>query len=171
MFNSLSTLMSLIESDKDKAIEFLSTFSNSYRYILSHGEDITVDVKDELKFVEDYISIFKSNYGDNCIKENIDVSEKAYDLKVPTLSIQMLIENALKHNLFSEKKPLGIKIYTNLNCTFLIVENNLSYKKARNSTRLGLDSINERYKLIENKSIVINKTDKVFIVKLPLIKN
>lgn len=171
MFNSLSTLMSLIELDKDKAIDFLSRFSNSYRYILSHSEDVTVDIEEELKFVEDYISIFKSNYGDHCIVSEINIPRKVKGFKVPTLSIQMLIENALKHNLYSDKKPLGIKIYTNPKCTHLIVENELRYKKSRNSTRLGLESINDRYKLIAGQSIIINKYPLSFVVQLPLIKN
>lgn len=76
MFNSLSTLMSLIEIDKDKALDFLSTFSNSYRYVLSSSDDFMAQIRDELTFVNDYISISKSNYGEDSIIYTVDVPKK-----------------------------------------------------------------------------------------------
>ncbi len=91
--------MSLIEIDKNKAIDFLSTFSNSYRYVLSVSDDVLVKLKDELVFIDDYVSISKSNYGENSIKYSVDVSKKYQKLFVPTLSVQMLVENALNNNM------------------------------------------------------------------------
>lgn len=169
MFNSLSTLMSLIEIDKNKAIDFLSTFSNSYRYVLSVSDDVLVQLSDELAFVDDYVSISKSNYGENSIIYSVDVSKKYQKLFVPTLSVQMLVENALKHNKFTNKNPLNLNIYIDKK-KHLVIENNLMYKKSRFSTGLGLDSISQRYQLIGDYSINIIKNSDSFEVQIPLIK-
>ncbi|MBL6663835.1 MAG: histidine kinase [Flavobacteriales bacterium] len=169
MFNSLSTLISLIEIDKNKAIDFLSTFSNSYRYVLSVSDDVLVDLKNELAFVDDYVSISKSNYGENSISYNVDVSKNYQKLFVPPMSVQMLVENALKHNKYTNNNPLNINIYV-YKKEYLVVENNLMLKKSRFSTGMGLDSISQRYQLIGDYSINVIKSSDSFEVQIPLIK-
>lgn len=171
IFNSLSTLMSLIEIDKEKAIVFLNKFSNSFRYVLTNSEEITIDIKSELEFVDDFISISKSNYGDDALFFSVDVKRKFQKFHIPTLAIQLLIENAMKHNKHTNQYPLYIDIYLNSEQTHLCVKNNLQIKKTSFSTKLGLDSISQRYKLIGDYSIEIDISEDYFEVKIPLIKD
>ena len=170
MFNALSNLSSLIEVDKKEALVFLNRFSDAYRYLLSHDNEVLSPLNEELEFVETYMSILKSNYGE-ALRLNIDVSEECMNSQVPTLSLQMLVENAVKHNSSSYKNPLLIEISSDKSNRFVTVKNNLQFKKTITSTKTGLKSIVERYELLNNSSVEINKTEDFFSVELPLIKS
>ncbi|MGC6469736.1 MAG: sensor histidine kinase [Flavobacteriales bacterium] len=170
LFNSLGTLMSLVESDKEKALEFISSFSNMYRYILEHDEDICVDLKEELLLIDDFIKIAKANYGDLSIIYTKSVSRLYANYKLPKLSIQMLVENALKHNIHTTRKPLTIEISINEESNRLVVKNNIQLRKSQaHSTGTGLNNINERYKKMGEKGIEIITSDEFYEVHLPLI--
>lgn len=168
MFNALSNLYSLIETDKEEALGFLTRFSNAYRYLLTHNDEVLTSLSDELGFVETYVSILKSNYGE-ALQLSINVSEECMRCKVPTLSLQMLVENAMKHNSSSSRNPLLIKISSDKLNRFVTIENNLQLKKTFVSTKTGLKNIVERYDLLNDSSVEINKTEDSFSVRLPLI--
>lgn len=162
--------MSLVETNKDSALDFINSFSNMCRYILENSDNISTAIDIELNFVKDYLAIYKANYGYNAIKFNINVPSKYLKYELPKLSIQMLVENALKHNFFSEKKPLCIEIYLNNENTYLCVGNNIQLKKKKYSTHIGLKNINDRYKKMGDLQIEIEKNDEFFSVQLQLIK-
>ena len=171
MFNALSNLSSLIEVDKDEALDFLDRFSEAYRYLLSHDDEVLSSLEDELDFVNTYVSIMQSKYGDALVLE-VGVSEEFLHSQIPTLSLQMIVENAIKHNDSSHKNPIIIEISDNKLEKCVIVKNNLRIKKTIvQSTNTGLKSITDRYKLLNNSSVEIVKTDDYFEVKLPLINN
>ena len=172
LFNSLGTLMSLIEleNDKDKTLKFLDSFSNIYRYILDSSDHIISSVQSELEFVCDYLEVCMTNYSENSIFLKKEVPKDIFDYEIPKQSLQMLVENALKHNKHSEKSPLYIEIGIDKEGEHLFVKNNLQPKKARHSTQSGLHNINKRYKLMGTNELIVDKDSKNFIVYLPLIK-
>jgi len=169
MFNALSNLSSLIETNKEEALDFLNRFSDAYRYLLTHNDEVLTNLSSELEFVETYVSILKSNYGE-ALQLSVDVSQECMHLQVPTLSLQMLVENAVKHNSSSSRSPLLIQISNDNSNRTVTIKNNLQFKKTIVSTKTGLKSIVERYELLNNFTVEIDKTDEHFIVKLPLIE-
>ncbi len=170
LFNSLSTLMSLVETNKESALNFINSFSSIYRYILENSDVISIAIKTELEFIEDYVAIYKANYGSEAINLQINIPEKYYKYELPKLSIQMLVENALKHNLFSNSKPLNLEIGLTPNKSHLFVKNNIQLKKRNDSTHIGLKNINERYKKMGKYKIIVENSFDTFNVKLPLLK-
>lgn len=165
LFNSLNTLTYLIDDSNQEAQTYVEKLADVYRYVLlSKSKDI-VPLSEELDFAEAYMYLNKVRFQDNL---QIDIQLKKEDLeaKVIPLCLQMLIENAIKHNIISKDKPLKIKILSENNN--LIVENNLQEKRIfDNSTKVGLENINNRYRLLVTQSIVVEKEDQVFRVKLP----
>ncbi len=169
MFNNLNILSSLINGKNYVAHDFLDGFSEVYRYVLKNRDAELITLKEELDFVRTYAFLLKQRFTDN-LKIHIEVPENIYDFLLPPLSLQMLLENALKHNKLSDKNPLEIKIFSNT-IPELIVHNNYNprtipeYEK----TGTGLDNIKKRYLLIVKREITIHSDQSVFYVKLPLI--
>ncbi len=164
LFNSLNVLTSLVGENED-AVKYIKKLSEVYRYLLENKDKQTVSLSTELKFAEAYIYLHKIRFGDN-LKSNINVSDTNFSI-VP-LSLQMLIENAIKHNIISEDAPLSIEIYTS--DKYIIVKNNLQTKNIREtSLNIGLENIKKRYSYLSDKEIIIKKDEKNFIVKLPLL--
>jgi len=169
MFNSLGTLSSLIEYDPDGATEFVNEFSDIYRYILNNKDETLATVENEIAFANNYISLLKKRFDEASLILQIDVDINNYEKRIPTLTIQILVENIIKHNALSAKNPLVIKIYIENNSK-LVIENNIQKKRfTRASTKVGLHSIKERYALIANKEIEVHETPDTFIVKAPLL--
>ncbi len=168
LFNSLNTLNALIFKNSSEASDFLLKLSDYMRYLLTQNENTTHSLKEELKLVTDYAYLQKKRFGNNLMID-IDLSD---DLKenslIPPLSIQILLENAIKHNIISQSKPLNINIYREID--YLVVKNNLQEIKDKiESTGIGLSNITSRYHILFKKEIKIDKSEDYFIVKLPII--
>ena len=169
LFNSLNTLNSLIVEDPKVAIEFNEKLSDVYRYILQNKERELVSLEEEIKFVEDYLFLLKMRYPRN-LKVEINIDPKYYIFFLPPLTIQMLVENSIKHNVVSTALPLVIEIYVEKNHS-LMVKNNLQPKKSlEKSTKTGLNNIKKRYQYLSEKNIEVITTTQNFLVAVPLLE-
>jgi sensor histidine kinase YesM len=168
LFNSLNTLSSLVYENQEKAGLFIRELSDVYRYILESREKDLVNLDVEMKFAESYINLLQLRFGENLqILMEVETSKKEY--MIAPLSLQLLIENAVKHNVISKKHPLKIDIITNED--FLIVTNNLQPKNTKEySSELGLKNIQSRYGFLTNTKVEVLNNMNEFIVKIPLIK-
>ncbi len=167
LFNSLNVLTSLIEENPENAQKFTTSLSKVYRYVLEQKNKELVSVDEELEFAKTYMSLLKMRFEDSII---FDIPEKASNPegKVVPLSLQLLLENAVKHNMVTPTKPLHIKIYEDDGN--LVVENNLQPKQiVKRSTGVGLENIKQRYNLLSNKSIFINQQANSFAVSIPIL--
>jgi sensor histidine kinase YesM len=166
LFNNLSVLKSMIIYDKDSAVNFTQNLTDVYRYVLQSRDKTTVKLSEEISLIEAYSSIYKERMGEN-LKIEIQLSEKLMNRKIPPLSIQLLIENAIKHNISGKLAPLII-IVTSGNGS-IIVENNLQPKESTYSTQSGLKNLIRRYEILTEQKVVITKTDVFFKVEIPLL--
>lgn len=167
LFNSLNVLSSLIDENPNSAQKFTTALSKVYRYVLEQKNKELVTVDEELKFAKTYMSLLKMRFEDSII---FDIPEKASnpESKVIPLSLQLLLENAVKHNMVTSKNPLHIKIYELEGS--LVVENNLQPKQVlKKSSGVGLSNIKQRYQLLTHKEVIINQKAKCFIVTLPML--
>lgn len=166
LFNTLNTLSTLTREIKVK--EYIAEISNVYRYLLQYKENDLVTVAEELKFIESYLYILHERFEEG-LQVKITIQDKTMKTTLPPLALQALVENAVKHNILSVSKPLRLEITENER--FIIVTNNFQPKQslASESSHSGLNNINERYRLLTNKEIVIEKTEQYFIVKLPIL--
>lgn len=170
LFNSLNTLRDIIDHDtKDDAKKFVDKLSDVYRFILDTGSANLVSLRDELKFSRAYIHIQSERFGDN-LKLVWDINDSYLDRNVIPMSLQLLLENAIKHNVVSRAKPL--EIIVKVKEDQLIVENKIQPKSTQMpSTKLGLKNIEKRYSLISERiPTVINDGEK-FVVSIPLLKS
>ncbi len=169
-FNTLNTLRDIIDQNtKEEAKEFVNRLSEVYRFILESGNSNLISLADELKFAEAYMHIQKERFGQNLsIKWNINERKKEY-LIIP-MSLQLLLENAVKHNVISKAKPL--EIYVETQDDRLIVYNKIVPKSTHlPTTKLGLKNITSRYRLISEEEILISKKEGIFKVSLPLLSH
>ncbi len=168
LFNSLNTLTSLMYEDRDLASDFVTRLASSYRYILDNREQDLVSLQKELNFLDAFVFMMNVRHKDAVsIKMNITVPEEDY--WIPTLSLQMLVENSLKHNYYSKEKPLEIQI-SNIGEDALVVRNNLRKRKLREqTTQLGLNNIKRRYSYYTNKQVLIREETDFFEVIIPLL--
>lgn len=168
LFNNLNVLSSLVIKDNPEANKFIEEFSKVYRYILTNQEKELVDLQSELEFIQPYIFLLKKRF-DNGLQIDINIPENYKNTYLIPVALQMLIENAIKHNIVSRAKPLHIDVHVNGNNT-LVVTNNLQLKQSTvASTKIGLQNIQKRYQLICDRSVQVVCTDKEFIVSLPLL--
>jgi two-component system LytT family sensor kinase len=170
LFNSLNTLLTLIPEDPQMAVAFTQHLSTMYRYILQTREREVVPLAEEIKMADAFIFLLKARFGDNLIVE-IKLSAQDTAHFVAPLTIQMLIENAVKHNIISADKPLFISVYSQQG-HWLVVENNLQKKltPSAESTHTGLANIINRYQLLSPYAAEICSSETHFTVKLPLLK-
>lgn len=169
LFNSLNTLISIIPEHPDLAIEFTEKLSKVYRYILQNKDKELVELESELAFTKSYIFLLKIRFGEN-LKVNYKIKDEYKSHFVAPLTLQMLVENAIKHNVISKAKPLTIDIYVE-NGDSIVVRNNLQIKNVvKQSTKVGLENIIKRYKYLSNQAVDVISTAGNFIVSLPLIK-
>ncbi len=168
LFNTLNTLRDIIDQNsKEEAKEFVDKLSDVYRFILESGSVNLISLRKELKFSKAYIHIQTERFGDNL---NVDwnISEAALETMIVPMSLQLLLENAIKHNIISKGKPLLIKVDVIDNQ--LIVENKIQSKSTQlPSTKVGLKNIEKRYALISGKTITIKNDEDTFLVSLPLL--
>ena len=173
LFNSLNTLIQIIPENPDTAVRFVRHLSKVYRYILEMKDSKTTALSNELEFLNAYIFLLKERFGENLkIKtaENI-LEDGQCDAQIVPLAMQIVLENAIKHNIISTEKPLNIEIFIE-NGTKLIVRNNLQRKnQVQEGTGTGLQNINNRYALVSGKQIDVIVTPQYFTVVMPLLKN
>lgn len=167
LFNSFSVLISLVETDTEKAVKFIAKLSDMYRYILENDENDVVTIRQELAFLDDYIFLIEMRHQDGLIIEK-KFTLKNWEAKVPPMSLQILVENAVKHNAFSAEDPLKIVIQ-NEGEKFIVVENPKRPKSELvNSTGIGLKNLSKRLSLSLKKGLEIIDDTSSFRVKLPI---
>ncbi len=168
LFNSLNVLTSLIGENPNQAEKFTTKLSKIYRYVLEQRNKDLIPLSEELKFARTYMELLEMRFED-AVQFEIPSTVNNEELKIVPLSLQLLLENAVKHNVVSSLKPLSIKIYEEDG--HLIIENNINPKEAiGKSTKVGLSNIADRYGLITRKKVVIENDNKTFKVRLPLLK-
>lgn len=166
-FNTLSTLSSIVRNDsKEASLEFIDDISKTYRYSLSSSKTDLVSLKNELNFIDSYADVLQKRFGKKLIIHQT-ISKDIYQSNIPPMSIQLLIENAVQHNVFTTEHPLQIDIYDTKD--HIYVKNTLQVKKNVESFGIGLMNLNNRYKLIAGKEIFIEKGQAYFLVKLPVL--
>lgn len=166
LFNTLNTLSSLTEEKSVK--NYVAELANVYRYVLSYKKMDKASLHQELQFIDSYLYIIKTRLGE-AVDIRIDVPENVKSSLIPPLSLQLLIENALKHNIAAASKQLKINISCE-NDEYLTVSNDIQPKvSVQPSTGIGLNNIVQRYQLLFDKQIVIEKSETIFTVKLPTI--
>jgi two-component system LytT family sensor kinase len=170
LFNCFNTLSSLISEDKTKAEQFLDELSKVYRYLLRNNEDGMSTLNSELKFIQNYFQLLKTRYGDAVFLKQI-IDEKYLNYQLPSLSLQLLVENAVKHNSLTKSKPLFIEIFTDENSNLLLKNNIQSLTVKAISNKIGLKNIQEKYDLLKKEGFKINHNAETFTVTLPLIMN
>lgn len=165
LFNSLNSLTGMVE-DRPEAVDYIANLSDFLRYLLKTGEKELVSVEEELEIVEKYINLQRSRFGDS-LKLNVNLDMKDRKKNLPPLVLQMLTENAIKHNIVSADRPLEIGICTDQQS--LCVKNNLNRKTGVPSTGKGLFNIRERYALYTGKKVEVTETKEYFEVRVPLL--
>lgn len=167
LFNSLNALTNLVYDDREKAVKFIKQLSEVYRYVLDSRDKEVVSVEEELSFLKAYLFLQQIRFGD---KLKLSLSLDHQEGVIPPLVLQMLAENAIKHNVISEEHPLTIRVYRD--GKFIVVENNLQEKESNSSESngIGLENIIRRYKFLTDETVEVVRSDR-FIVKLPLINN
>ncbi|WP_422360531.1 sensor histidine kinase [Reichenbachiella sp.] len=168
LFNSLNTASALIHEDPNRAEEFIDEFSKIYRFLLEHqGKNLHL-LKDELTFVRSFLSLQEIRFGKN-LRSTIEVEEYKLKHLIPTLSLQLLVENAIKHNQVTAEKPLSIIIKDEDD--MIVVKNTLQPRsESLKSTGIGLNNLNARYEMLASLKPVFLETGKEYVAKLPLIK-
>ena len=167
LFNSLNVLTSLIGENPSQAEKFTTKLSKVYRYVLEQRNKDLVPVSEELNFAKTYMQLLGMRFED-AVKFNIPDEIGDAELKIVPLSLQLLLENSVKHNVVSPSKPLTINIYQEER--YLIIENNINHKEAiGKSTKVGLQNIADRYGLITQKGVKVENNNKTFKVSLPLL--
>jgi sensor histidine kinase YesM len=169
LFNSLNSLSSLISEDPAKAEKFLDEMSKVYRYMLRTNEDGLTTLETELQFIQSYFHLLKTRYNDG-LEMELKIDEKLLHYLIPPLTLQILVENAVKHNMILRDSPLVIQLMTT-NSRKLVVTNNLQRKKRMVfSNKVGLNNIHNKYRLMKQEEIMIRDDGKEFSVVVPLIQ-
>ncbi|NKI31532.1 sensor histidine kinase [Croceivirga thetidis] len=169
LFNSLNTLTSLMYEDRDLASDFVARLASSYRYILDNREHDLVSLEKELGFMDAFIFMMEVRHK-NAVQIDLNIDIRPDKYLIPTLSLQMLVENALKHNLHSKERPLRIAI-SSIQNDALVVKNNLQKRELKEeTTKLGLKNIKKRYAFYTNKQVLVREEEEYFEVIIPLLE-
>lgn len=167
LFNSLNVLVSLINKDGERAIVYVKKLSEVYRYVLTYDIKDTVTLEEELAFINNYMDILKIRFGKR-MEFISKVDKEALHLKIPPMTLQILVENSVKHNVSTISNPLTIHIESS--GRFLTVFNNVNPREPDNySNGVGLSNLREKYLLLTRQSISVRHDEKCFIVTLPLL--
>lgn len=170
LFNSLSTLRSMIRSKDPNSEEFVLKLSEIYRQLLVKRQKDLVSLKEELEFVKDYTFMLFARFG-KMLKVSTDIPEELLSYELPTFSLQLLLENCIKHNMISSEKPLEIKIFSSTANT-ITIENPIQPKITREEhSGYGLENLVQRYRLLgEPEAVFIYSDDEIFRVRIKLLK-
>lgn len=166
LFNSLSTLKTIAPDWPTK--NYILQLASVYRYVLNFNEHHLTPLSDEINFIKSYLYIMNERFEDG-LKINISIKEEHLKLLIPSLSLQLLVENAIKHNTISAEKPLELTIITDDSPALTLVNNFQPKKIPAEGTGTGLKNIRERYKLLANQSIKILNENGKFAVTIPLL--
>ncbi len=166
LFNALSTLKSLISDNTQQAVDYTVRLSSFLRYSIESNKNQIVSLEQEIQFLKDYIDLQKVRFGD-ALQTKMEIDESCFSKKIPVYALQSLVENAIKHNAFTNQHPLEINISSDGDK--IAVSNNLSPKVNYFTTGIGLQNLNKRYALLNNSSIEIIQTTAAFIVKINLL--
>lgn len=167
LFNSLNVLSSLIEENPDNAQRFTTSLSKVYRYVLEQKDKELVSVQEELAFAKTYMNLLKMRF-ENSVFYELPETLSNPDNKVVPLSLQLLLENTIKHNVVSQQRPLHIRIYEENGC--LVVQNDLQKKEVLQDRKgVGLQNIVSRYAIITHRKVQVEESQKHFTVKLPVL--
>jgi len=167
LFNSFNTLISIISNNKEEAIGFVEKLSDYFRIVLEQRDKDVISVKEELSLVNSYLYLQQRRFGDN-LKVEVELSDAVQASAIPPLTLQLLVENAIKHNVISKTKALSVSIRSM--DSHIMVRNTIREKITREaSTGIGLENIRSRYRILFHKEISVVKTETEFIVSLPII--
>lgn len=167
LFNNLSVLSSIIYEDVEKADAFIQRLSSVYRYVLSINKNDLVTVEEELEFIRSYLQLYKFRF-EGGFNYTVDVDATCLKKQIPPLTLQVLVENSIKHNVVSLSKPLNITIYNKKNKLF--VENNIQFRESGvQSTHTGLQNLDEKYKLLDIEAPITEISEKHYKVAINLI--
>lgn len=170
LFNSLNTLEALVEENHKRSADFVRQLASVYRFILQSNEKQLCTLEEELKCIESYFFLLQTRFG-NGIHLSVEIEKELHSFKLPPLTLQMLVENAMKHNVVTAEKPLKIKI-EGMENNRVGVRNNLQLKKQMvPSNKIGLTNIKKRYEILGKNGFEVFKTDEEFKVEVPLIIN
>ncbi len=171
LFNSLNTLQALVKANENpKAMQFIGDLAQVYRYLLQSNEHPLISLEDELAFTHAYLNLLKTRFDEGLrLDVAIDPAYRSY--RLPPLTLQLLVENAVKHNIVSAGRPLTIRIHSNGNHT-LVIENNVQRRPRSDvaSDKKGLLTISQKYRLLGQPDVDIYETEQTFTVKVPLVK-
>lgn len=168
LFNSLNTLISLIPKDPKASVAFVQSLSNVYRNVLSHNDKQLIGLEMEIHLLKDYVYLFQMRFG-NSLLISYELSDDIEAYYIVPFTLQMLVENAVKHNIVSHYKPLNITV--KMNAYSIEVVNNLQLKiSGVVSTNTGLKNIISQYGLVSTSNVLVERTDSLFRVAVPLIK-
>jgi two-component system LytT family sensor kinase len=168
LFNNLNVLSALVMKNNSEANRFIEEFSKVFRYILNNHDKELVDLKTELNYIKPYIFLLQKRFADGLHIE-VNIPEDKERFYIIPASLQMLIENAIKHNIVSKTRPLHIDVHVNGNNT-IIVSNNLQPRESvEGSTKIGLTNIIKRYLLVSGREVEVLKNNGAFTVTLPLL--
>ncbi len=169
LFNCFNTVSSLIREDKETASQFLNELSKVYRYLLKNNEQGVSTLAAEMRFVRSYFQLLQTRYGE-AVDLVVKTDPQFDEFLLPSLSLQLLIENAVKHNILSRAAPLQIEIFTDVTQFSLVVRNNLQRRHVKApSNRIGLRNIQLKYELLCHTGFSVQHTENFFSVNLPLI--
>ncbi len=167
LFNSLNVLTSLIDEDPRQAQKFTTSLSKVYRYVLEQKNKDLVTVDEELQFARTYVQLLKMRFEDSIVFEIPEASSHP-EAKIVPLSLQLLLENAVKHNTVTSGRPLHIRVYEE--DSTLVISNNLQEKQVvRKGSGVGLRNIQQRYNILSDRKVIIEKSATTFEVKLPVL--
>lgn len=167
LFNSLTSLRSLIRTDTKTATSFLDGMSKVYRYVLKSGDKELILLKDELDFVQTFVLLQKTRFGEG-LQVNICVAEAFYGKYIVPVTLQNLVENASKHNMADSENPLHIQVTATED--YLVVQNNLQrYQQVESSNGKGLTGLKNLYRFYTDKPVVIQEDEQTFTIKIPLL--
>lgn len=168
LFNVLSSLKSVIKNDPEDAKEFVVRLAKLYRYILETRKEDLISLRKEWELLNHYIFMLKARFEENLIIK-VEMPESELSGQIPPLSLIVLLENCVKHNIISYEQPLYISIYKD-NHQYFVVSNSLQPRHLLTSHGTGLQNLKKRFTFFTNREIIIEKTQSTFTVKLPLIK-
>jgi len=167
LFNSLNALITLVPEDAQLSVLFIQKLSNVYRHVLTYNEKNIIELEAELEFLKDYLFLFQMRFGENLVIE-YQLPESFENMMIVPFALQMLVENAVKHNTISQRKPLIISLISD--GEKIIIKNNLQKKTSGvESTNTGLNNITSRYKLLTSRPVDVTITKTEFSVSLPLL--
>lgn len=166
LFNNLSVLKSLIIYDQDTAVKFTEDFTDVYRYVIESKDKVLIRLVDELEFIEAYIGLHKERLNDGLIVKT-SIEKDSLNKEIAPLTLQLLVENAIKHNIASKDQPLTIEVITKDN--YVGVINSLNKRETSYSTHTGLKNLVQRYSMLSEQKIEVIEGESEFMVKVPLV--